>query len=98
VNKFTGASLYTLTSGCQTIVDLTVTLSKGGVFGLLSDPKQFKRVRLENEGRAIVWPGGVDIGADALYGPSVPTFRPKTEALSLAVSPESKRHFSVSEI
>ena len=61
--------------GRQIVADLSSVLAKGGVFQPLTTPAVFRRVKLENGGRAIVWPGGVDLCADALYGPKMPPKR-----------------------
>ena len=57
--------------GRNTVVDMNPVLAKGGVFKHLQDPAIFRKVRLKNGGRAVVWPGGVDRCADALYGPAL---------------------------
>lgn len=62
--------------GREVSVDFTETFEKSGVFVPLRDPKRFARVRLENDGRALVWPGGIDFCADALYVPPAPRRKP----------------------
>ena len=52
--------------GVEGSVDLSTEAGKG-VFAAWSDPKQFAKVRLEHGGRALAWPGEIDLCADALY-------------------------------
>jgi hypothetical protein len=72
--------------GRQIVADLAPVLAKGGVFQPLSVPDVFRKVKLENGGRAIVWPGGVDLCADALYGPKIaPKRKPIQSSASFGI-------------
>jgi hypothetical protein len=48
-------------------VDLSSLIRGGGVFATLRDPGAFGQVRRDARGRALVWPNGVDLCADALW-------------------------------
>ena len=48
-------------------VDLSELVRVGGVFAPLADPAGFAQVRPDDRGRALVWPNGVDLCADALW-------------------------------
>lgn len=48
-------------------VDLAPLVGRGGVFAPLRDESRFADVRVAERGRAVEWPGGVDLCADALW-------------------------------
>lgn len=52
--------------GVEGTVDLSGEVGKG-VFEIWRDPAIFARFQIERGGRALVWPGDVDVCADALY-------------------------------
>ncbi len=52
--------------GVEGTVDLSANVGKG-VFASWRDPEVFARFKLVEGGRALVWPGGADACADALY-------------------------------
>lgn len=52
--------------GVEGTVDLSARVGKG-VFAIWRDPDVFARFKIEESGRALVWPGEVDACADALY-------------------------------
>ena len=52
--------------GVEGVVDLSAELGKG-VFTAWRDPKHFASVKVVHNGRALEWPGEVDLCADALY-------------------------------
>jgi hypothetical protein len=52
--------------GVEGEVDLSCEVGKG-MFAAWRDPKHFMCVRLAHGGRALEWPGEVDLCADALY-------------------------------
>lgn len=61
---------YRLHLRCDDSIEGTVDLSAdvgNGVFAIWQDPEGFARVRIEHNGRALAWPGAVDLCADALY-------------------------------
>jgi Protein of unknown function (DUF2442) len=53
------------------LVDFSETVSKGGVFERLSDPKFFAKFKLARNGRVLAWPGDLEFCADALHGEGV---------------------------
>ncbi len=57
----------TYAGGATIVVDLTHFVRQGGVFAPLADPAFFARVSVAPRGRAICWPGDVDLCADALW-------------------------------
>ena len=52
--------------GMEGVVDLSAEVGRG-VFAAWKDPKHFASVQIEEGGRAAVWPGDIDLCADALY-------------------------------
>lgn len=42
--------------------------NQGTVFAPLDDPEYFARVRVDPEGRTVVWPNGVDLDPAVLHG------------------------------
>jgi hypothetical protein len=48
-------------------VDLTPLVRQGGVFAPLRDEARFAEARVAERGRAVEWPGDVDLCADALW-------------------------------
>ncbi len=55
-----------LNDGVEGEVDLSAEAGKG-VFRAWEDRDHFAAVQIEEGGRAIVWPDGIDLCADALY-------------------------------
>ncbi len=53
--------------GEVSVIALRETITKGGVFASLSDPKAFAKVGVGEGGRWLEWPDEVDICADALW-------------------------------
>jgi hypothetical protein len=53
--------------GRVVMADLSEVINRGGVFEKFRDERFFKRVRVGNGGRSIVWPHGIDFCADAFY-------------------------------
>jgi hypothetical protein len=52
--------------GVEGTVDMSAELGKE-VFAAWSDPTHFAAVKIVHNGRALEWPGGTDLCADALY-------------------------------
>ena len=52
--------------GVEGAVDLSAEVGKG-IFAAWSDPEHFVQVMLAHGGRALAWPGEIDLCADALY-------------------------------
>lgn len=53
--------------GAQGVVDVRQLVRFGGVFALLSDPKEFASVQVNPELGTIFWPCGADLDPDVLY-------------------------------
>lgn len=56
----------TYDDGMAISVELEAVIEKGGVYAPLADWDVFSQARPDSRGRAIVWPGDVDMCADAL--------------------------------
>ena len=54
-------------SGESVQVDFTSLIKQGGVFAVLKDEDFFRQVTVDEDGRYIEWPGGLDFCADALF-------------------------------
>lgn len=52
--------------GVEGVVDLSAEAGKG-LFAAWRDPKHFAQVQVVRSGRALEWPGEIDLCADALY-------------------------------
>ena len=52
--------------GVEGIVELSAEAGNG-IFAAWKDPKHFASVKIDRHGRALVWPGEIDLCADALY-------------------------------
>ena len=52
--------------GVEGVVDLAGEVGKG-VFAAWNDPKFFAAVQIVHHGRALEWPGEIDLCGDALY-------------------------------
>ena len=52
--------------GVEGVVDLSAEVGKG-VFAAWSDAHHFASVKTAHNGRALEWPGEIDLCADALY-------------------------------
>lgn len=53
--------------GVEGTVNLAREATRTGVFGAWEDPFIFRQVAIAQEGRALEWPGEIDLCADALY-------------------------------
>jgi hypothetical protein len=53
--------------GLKGVVDFKPLIQQGGVFKSLGSPLVFRRVKIGEHGRFIVWPGELEFCADALY-------------------------------
>jgi hypothetical protein len=49
------------------VVDIKPYIERGGIFAPLAAPSLFEQVTVGEHGRFIVWPGAVDLCADALW-------------------------------
>lgn len=56
-------------------VDIEPLLA-GPVFQVLRDPEMFGQVRVDEYNETIVWPNGVDLDPDVLYGREEPSTEP----------------------
>jgi hypothetical protein len=45
-----------------------IVVGRGGVFTELEDPETFRGVEVDREAGTLVWPNGVDMCPDVLYG------------------------------
>jgi len=61
-----GRVAITFDDGRVVLVDFSKTVSKGGVFERLRDPKFFTKFKLARNCRALVWPGDLEFCADVL--------------------------------
>ncbi|MDW8310567.1 MAG: DUF2442 domain-containing protein [Verrucomicrobiales bacterium] len=52
--------------GVEGVVDLSAKVGHG-VFAAWNDPSHFASVKIEEGGEALIWPGDIDLCADALY-------------------------------
>ena len=52
--------------GVEGVVDLSAEVGKG-VFAAWNDVNHFAKVEMVHNGRALEWPGEIDLCADALY-------------------------------
>jgi hypothetical protein len=52
--------------GCEGDVDLS-DIAGSGVFAVLRDPAQFRKVTIDPETGTLTWPGGLDIAPERLY-------------------------------
>lgn len=53
--------------GAVAEIDLSPLIASGGVFQPLARWETFRQARLDARGRAVCWPGDVDLCADALW-------------------------------
>jgi hypothetical protein len=53
--------------GKSGIVDFTLYIRKGGIFGKLADLENFKRFTVNQELGVITWDGEIDIAPETLY-------------------------------
>jgi len=53
--------------GETSVVSFRDTITKGGKFAQLGDWDFFARVKVDEDGEAITWPGELDFGADSLW-------------------------------
>lgn len=61
----------TFDDGVEREVDLG-DVGRGPMFEPLKDPDFFRKVRVDEESRTIVWPNGLDLDPDVLRGTHVP--------------------------
>ena len=54
--------------GLQGEVDLSDLVGKGVFKRWVDSPAEFARVAVDSESGTIVWPGGLDVAPDRLYG------------------------------
>jgi hypothetical protein len=71
------------------VLSLHETVTKGGVFASLSDPKIFGQLKIGEGGRWLEWPGEVDICADALWYQAHPEAKIEELELTQDISPIS---------
>jgi hypothetical protein len=62
----------TFSDGKRGDVDLSDLRGKGNLFGALSDPAYFRRVRVDEELGTVTWPNGLDLAPEVLYAEAVP--------------------------
>lgn len=70
------AVTLTWAGGAQTVFDMTPVIARGGVFTALTDPTLFAAVTVGPRGRSLVWPGELDLDADALWFDAHPEDNP----------------------
>jgi len=58
--------------GERRIVDFRPLIEKGGMCAKLGDPDFFRRVAVGDDDRYLVWPGEIDLCADALWCQGTP--------------------------
>jgi len=68
--------------GAETLHDMASVVAKGGVFAPLVDEAVFARVVVGPRGRSLVWPGEVDIDADALWFDAHPEDNPYSSSVA----------------
>lgn len=73
-----GTSCLTLTweNGQTTRFDMAPVIAQGGVFAALADPEALADVTVGPRGRSLVWPGEIDMDADALWFDAFPADNP----------------------
>lgn len=64
--------------GGETRFDMAPVIAQGGVFAALADPALFTAVAVGPRGRSLVWPGDLDLDADALWFDAHPEDNPFT--------------------
>lgn len=62
--------------GAVTRYEMGPLIAAGGVFAALDDPDRFTTVAIGPRGRSLVWPGDVDLDADALWFDAHPEDNP----------------------
>jgi len=62
--------------GPVTVLDMGPIIAEGGVFTALEDPALFDAVTVGPRGRSLVWPGDLDLDADAIWFDAYPQDRP----------------------
>lgn len=62
--------------GAETSFDMAPVIAQGGVFTALADPALFAAVTVGPRGRSLVWPGDLDLDADALWFDAHPEDNP----------------------
>ena len=73
----TGAAvILTWAGGTRTMFDMAPVIARGGVFAALADPALFAAVTVGSRGRSLVWPGELDLDADALWFDAHPEDNP----------------------
>ncbi len=72
-------------NGTITVKDMRKDIDRRAMFGALSDPRVFRRVRVLDDGYAIGWPGtAVDFAADALWYQAHPRQMPFADEVMTA--------------
>ena len=62
--------------GSATSFDMAPVVAQGGVFTGLRDPLALAEVTVGPRGRSLVWPGEIDLDADALWFDAHPADNP----------------------
>ena len=62
-------------------------LGRGGVFTLLENVTEFRRVRVDPEAGTVVWPNGVDFCPDVLYSEITGAPLPGADLATASASP-----------
>ncbi|MFM2044465.1 MAG: hypothetical protein RLY86_3041 [Pseudomonadota bacterium] len=62
--------------GATTLLDLAPIIADGGVFTALGDTAVFTAVQVGPRGRSLIWPGDIDLDADAIWFDAHPQDRP----------------------
>jgi hypothetical protein len=75
--------------GTVVLANFAATAAKGGIFSHLLEPDYFRKARIAQGGRSLAWPRGLDLCADALYGPRRRTKSPRLTPYSVQVLPEA---------
>ncbi len=78
VQVASGAPCLTLTweNGQTTRFDMAPVIAQGGVFATLSRRESLASVAVGPRGRSLVWPGEIDMDADALWFDAHPADNP----------------------
>lgn len=72
----------TFTDGVAAELDFAgKVLGRGGVFAPFADVSYFAQVAVDPEAHTLVWPNGVDLDPDVLYGEATGTPLPLPEGI-----------------
>lgn len=66
----------TWADGSATLFDMAPVTAQGGVFTGFCDPLVLAQVAVGPRGRSLVWPGDIDLDADALWFDAHPADNP----------------------